>query len=60
MSACSRCGTPFRCAMTDPDPGGAPCWCTQLPAVLPVPEAAGCYCPACLREAIQEREQAAD
>ncbi len=32
----------------------APCWCTALPALLPVPQAgaAGCWCPDCLRAEI--------
>ncbi|MFC5477537.1 cysteine-rich CWC family protein [Massilia suwonensis] len=48
MSVCSRCGAPFGCAMADG--GDAPCWCTELPPVVPVPGAeAGCWCPACLR-----------
>ena len=51
MSDCVRCGKTFQCGMVDagaPDP----CWCTTLP---PLPasalgrEAAGCYCPDCLR-----------
>jgi hypothetical protein len=47
MSICTRCGAEFGCAMADGS--GEPCWCTRLPAVVPVPgEAAGCWCPACL------------
>jgi len=56
MSTCERCGATFHCAMADPGPdGGAdttPCWCTQLPPAVPVPEgdgAVGCWCPACLK-----------
>lgn len=48
MSTCTRCGAEFGCAMAD----GAqqPCWCTALPAAVPVPAgAAGCWCEACLR-----------
>jgi hypothetical protein len=51
MSTCTRCGAEFGCAMAD---GGAgPCWCTELPAAVPVPgEAAACWCPACLKRHI--------
>ncbi|OON59442.1 hypothetical protein B0920_23990 [Massilia sp. KIM] len=48
MSTCTRCGAEFGCAMAE---GSAePCWCTQLPPAVPVPqEALGCWCPACLQ-----------
>jgi len=47
MSACARCGAIFSCAMADNTPGA--CWCTALPAAVPVPqEAAGCWCRTCL------------
>jgi len=50
-STCSRCGAAFGCAMADGLDG--PCWCTTLPAALPVPGAeARCWCPACLRAAV--------
>jgi hypothetical protein len=57
MSVCARCGATFSCAMVDPAPGtdpAAPCWCTFLPASLPVPAAPGssCWCPECLRRHI--------
>jgi hypothetical protein len=37
--------------------GDAPCWCTTLPPVVPVPSdteqpSPGCWCPACLRQHI--------
>lgn len=79
MSQCTRCGAEFHCAMADGavrDGGAAPaqtgssatveapCWCTELPMLLPVPVAgaAGCWCPACLRAEIaaQQRAGAAD
>lgn len=63
MSACSRCGAPFTCAMADPEAGDAPCWCTQLPAVMPVllqDAAPGCYCPACLKELVLQQEASAE
>jgi hypothetical protein len=48
MSKCTRCGAEFGCAMADG--GDAPCWCTALPQVVPVPGApAGCWCQACLK-----------
>jgi hypothetical protein len=36
-----------------------PCWCTLLPAALPLPReaAAGCWCPDCLRRLIAETGQ---
>lgn len=61
MSACTRCGAEFGCAMADG--GQEACWCTQFPAVVPVPGVeAGCWCPACLKlhidaQAAKEREQ---
>ncbi|MDL2356246.1 MAG: cysteine-rich CWC family protein [Pseudomonadota bacterium] len=53
MSTCSRCGAEFSCAMADG--GAAPCWCTALPAAVPLPvpgQPAACWCPACLTEHI--------
>lgn len=64
MSTCSRCGASFGCAMVD---GGAgPCWCTELPPAVPVPEAGGsaaqaaCWCPACLRAHIAQQSRPDD
>jgi hypothetical protein len=59
MSACSRCGATFSCAMADGGDPAQPCWCTALPAAVPLPAgegamAAGCWCPACLRLHIDE------
>ena len=55
MSTCALCGAQFSCAMADGS--DAPCWCTVLPAALPVPGpgavAAACWCPACLKEHIR-------
>jgi hypothetical protein len=54
-STCTRCGARFGCAMRAGS--DAPCWCTQLPAVVAVPEAsAGCWCPACLAAHIAEQQ----
>jgi hypothetical protein len=37
------------------DAGEGPCWCTRLPAVVPLPGIdAACWCPACLRAHIAE------
>ncbi|MFK3739331.1 cysteine-rich CWC family protein [Massilia sp. TN1-12] len=66
MSTCARCGAAFGCAMADGDKAGEPCWCTRLPAVVPVPAAdgpqgqrAGCWCPACLEQHIALQDRAA-
>jgi hypothetical protein len=62
MSTCTRCGASFGCAMLDGSDG--PCWCTELPPVVPVPGAAdtatgaGCWCPACLRQHIAQLQKA--
>jgi len=61
MSTCTRCGTPFTCAMADGADG--PCWCMALPPLVAVPaaakDAAGCWCPACLRQHIAQSDPAA-
>ena len=57
MSVCSRCGAEFGCAMVDG--GDGPCWCTALPPVVAVPvqgEAAACWCPACLKQHIDQQQ----
>ena len=64
MSVCARCGATFSCAMVDPAPGAdpaAPCWCTYLPASLPVPSAPGssCWCADCLRQHIAAQQNTA-
>jgi len=59
MSTCKRCGANFSCAMADNTAGA--CWCTALPAAVPLPqEAAGCWCRTCLEHHIAAlvREQA--
>jgi hypothetical protein len=54
MSVCSRCGAEFGCAMADGSAG--PCWCTTLPAVVPLPDSEGaCWCPACLKQHIADQ-----
>jgi hypothetical protein len=53
MSTCTRCGAVFSCGMADSM--AEPCWCTALPAAVPVPqEATGCWCRACLTAHIAE------
>ncbi len=42
------------------DGSAGPCWCTALPAVVPLPapgSASGCWCPACLRDHIDKATQ---
>lgn len=60
MSACSRCGTVFSCAMADPG-AAEPCWCTALPPLVALPREAGaaCWCPACLKQHIDAQAAAA-
>jgi hypothetical protein len=42
------------------DGSAGPCWCTQLPPVVPVPGAASaCWCPACLKQHIAGQASAA-
>lgn len=52
-NVCPACGAAFTCGM---NAGLAECWCASLPPVLAVPaEHVGqCYCPACLKEKIEE------
>jgi hypothetical protein len=63
MSTCSRCGAEFNCAMADADPSAPPqpCWCTYLPASLPVPSTPGasCWCPDCLKKHIADHPKPA-
>jgi hypothetical protein len=56
MSICIRCGAAFGCAMLGEMDG--PCWCTQLPPIVPVPakEVSGCMCPGCLKLHIEVME----
>jgi len=62
-STCARCGQAFGCAMVDGS--DAPCWCTQLPPVVPLPApregaaAPGCWCRACLEQHIAQHAPAA-
>jgi hypothetical protein len=67
MSECAACGGVFECGMG----GSQPCWCTQLPALLPVPKPdstgriesnieASCYCPVCLKKIVQQAQAPLD
>ncbi len=59
MSTCTLCGAVFNCAMADGDSDDEPCWCFQLPALLPVPgmgEATACWCPSCLQHKIEAQK----
>lgn len=54
-SRCAKCGAEFRCGMEAGDPE---CWCASLPPLVSLPapsdpDAAGCFCPACLRELLR-------
>lgn len=51
---CPACGKSFNCKATD----GAACWCTELPAVLPVNADSQCFCPDCLASQIAGRFKA--
>jgi hypothetical protein len=64
MSLCSACGVQLFCAMADvganvANAAAAPCWCTQLPALMPVPSQqdapAACYCRACLDAMLEKK-----
>ena len=58
MSICLRCGAAFSCAMLGEQDG--PCWCSAMPAALPVPgEGASCWCPGCLKLAIEAKKACA-
>ena len=57
-SICPRCGAGLLCGMLA---GDAACWCVQLPLVMPVPAIpaiAWCFCPACLKQITDERQNA--
>ncbi|MBT4867790.1 MAG: cysteine-rich CWC family protein [Planctomycetaceae bacterium] len=50
---CGRCGESFTCGLAA---GEEPCWCADLPHVMPVDGAVGdCLCPHCLRGEIDAR-----
>ncbi len=49
---CSSCGTDLLCSADD---ANTPCWCAQLPAIMPMSVSRDCQCPDCLKHAITER-----
>lgn len=51
METCAACGEGFGCGNVE---GKTSCWCSELPAVMPV-EGKGCLCPKCLKTEIARR-----
>jgi hypothetical protein len=51
MGTCVVCGDCFGCGNEEKK---APCWCADLPAVMPVSDA-GCLCPKCLKAEVTRR-----
>lgn len=51
MENCAACGETFGCGNVE---GKASCWCSDLPAVMPV-DGKGCLCPKCLKAEIALR-----
>ncbi|MDD5302862.1 MAG: cysteine-rich CWC family protein [Elusimicrobia bacterium] len=51
METCAACGEPFGCGNVE---GKTSCWCSGLPAVMPV-TGKGCLCPRCLKAEIASR-----
>lgn len=49
---CPLCGAAFICGLTA---GTLPCWCMELEPVMPVEDAAACWCPSCLRRKMEAR-----
>jgi iron complex transport system substrate-binding protein len=45
---CRSCGKGFTCQSVD-------CWCSKMPAVMPMEEGKDCLCPECLSKAIDEK-----
>ncbi|MCW3122535.1 MAG: hypothetical protein JWQ38_2027 [Flavipsychrobacter sp.] len=50
---CPQCGTSFTCSPMD-------CWCSKLPAIMPMDINASCYCPQCLSKMINEKLEEQD
>jgi hypothetical protein len=50
VETCVRCRAEFGCGAAGP----GPCWCADLPAVMPLSDA-GCLCPPCLKAEIARR-----
>lgn len=51
METCAACGESFGCGNEEKK---ASCWCSDLPAVMPV-DGASCLCPKCLKAEIARR-----
>ena len=51
METCADCGESFGCGNVE---GTTSCWCSDLPAVMPV-TGKGCLCPKCLKAEISRR-----
>jgi len=50
---CPNCGQVFSCFSEN-------CWCSKLPNIMPMKASAGCLCPKCLENTIQEKIENAD
>jgi hypothetical protein len=50
-SKCPVCQNPVACGQSTLS--AAPCWCADLPAVLPIRDGLACLCAACLSVAVQ-------
>lgn len=48
MKSCSKCDAVFPCSPRD-------CWCSKLPAVMPLDGPGDCYCPECLKKIIDAK-----
>ncbi len=48
---CSKCGTAFNCGNINEQP----CWCNELPQIMPLSENEDCFCPDCLKIAIENK-----
>lgn len=48
LKICAQCETSFECSSQD----STPCWCADLPAILPLYPNNGCLCSKCLRSRI--------
>ena len=53
-TTCRLCGAVFHCGV---DAAG-PCWCTEMPKIIPMGEATSCLCPNCLEKEIVRRQEA--
>jgi len=49
---CSVCKASFPCGSNTPN---QPCWCSQLPAIMPLTDSEDCRCPSCLKIIIKEK-----